>query len=413
MLVAGDIIRPDDIAGVMRRTNALEAGVVEVFISSRPEPLSGDPNGIRKYTSTGTLIGTTFGGNADYHGLAAKANTNVYATLLDADRINAWTNTVGGTPSLEWTVGPLSGPGLVNRPQGVGVDKFGILHVSVNGDLVMKRYSSAGVYLSQYGGPGRGVSVAASRVLVTDSTNMKVLIYTLAGSLVGEFGSPGDGDGEFDVPRDVDADRFGRIYVADRNNGRVQRFTAGGIYQTQWGEFGSDPGQFASLSGIAVSPLSHVYVVDSGRCQVFDAGGTHLFQFDHFDSSLDPLVALGVGGQTEFFRYPTTSVSEKVSAGTPDAGTTVPSDSFFLENTIRANEIVDIRDAVEALASSYKNAATGGAFNWTNGSANNLYHVAVLNGQYDWNLISGVISIDELNAIDACLSKLEGSELFA
>lgn len=411
MLVAGDIIRPNDIAGVMRRANRLEASAMTVFISSDRVTEPPDGNEVRQYTPTGTQIGSGFGAGQGIGLAVDKQGVNVVSVRNSTALASISSRKVAGLHAANWNIFDL------NQPQGIGIDRFGRSYVSIAGDGVMHRYSSSGVFQFQFGAAGRGVSVKSAIVLVTGAD--KIVQYNTSGAFGGEFGSSGTGNGEFDRPVDCAMDSQRRIYVVDRGNARVQRFSSGGGYQTQWGSSGANPGEFQTISGIDVSPSNRVYVVDKFRCQVFDADGTFILQFDHFDDSFNPLVALAVGGQTTFFRYPTILLSEKVSAGIPDAGASVPSDSFFEENLIRPNEIVDVRNAVEAVTVQYKNAVTGGAFNWTNGSPNNLYHVAVENGEYDWDrplkidLSREEIRIDELNEIDACLSKLEGSELFA
>ena len=66
-------------------------------------------------------------------------------------------------------------------------------------------------------------------------------------------------------------DEEGHIIVADSRNDRIQIFTAQGVFVTKFGVKGSGPGEFDRPSGVCVSPDGHIIVVDFGnnRVQVF------------------------------------------------------------------------------------------------------------------------------------------------
>ena len=59
--------------------------------------------------------------------------------------------------------------------------------------------------------------------------------------------------------------------VLRTNNHRIQKFTSAGTFLAQWGSFGDGNGQFNFPDGIAVDAAGHVYVADTGnyRIQVF------------------------------------------------------------------------------------------------------------------------------------------------
>lgn len=118
--------------------------------------------------------------------------------------------------------------------------------------------------------------------------------------------------------------------------------------------------------------------------------------------------------QTTWYKYPTASLGDKVSLGTPDGGVSIPALTAMELVPQRQNEVLDMRNAVEAVAVYWKNAVTGNAFNWTNLSSDNLYHVAVESGQYDWDESAGrgvIVREDLIDELDLCLTKLEESDL--
>lgn len=153
-----------------------------------------------------------------------------------------------------------------------------------------------------------------------------------------------------------------------------------------------------------------------GRDWVLDAADSLIFKYSAF---LDKVYKYAfLGDQTEFFRYPTSSLSDKESLGTPDGGSSVPAlnaleqDSSGDSIRIRPNVITDMRAAIEALAPYFKNSATGGAWQWDTGSANDLYKAALGGSDTDWQ---GDISTNArmretvLDEIDQVLDKLEAS----
>ena len=85
--------------------------------------------------------------------------------------------------------------------------------------------------------------------------NSSVHRFSAEGELIGSFGSPGRGPGEFVVPHSVRVSQDGRVYVADRENHRVQVFTAEGEFLTQWTDF-------KCPMGVHIDANQVVYVTD-------------------------------------------------------------------------------------------------------------------------------------------------------
>lgn len=112
-------------------------------------------------------------------------------------------------------------------------------------------------------------------------------IYAPDGTPVGQWGSDGSGDGQFDfaLTPDIGAADFafapdGSLYVADIHQ-RVQQFAPDLSFVRSWGSIGRGDGQFLGPVGIAIDGQSNVYVVDGERndVQKFDANGNHLLTF--------------------------------------------------------------------------------------------------------------------------------------
>jgi DNA-binding beta-propeller fold protein YncE len=88
--------------------------------------------------------------------------------------------------------------------------------------------------------------------------------------VVRQWGSVGQGDGQFNHPAGLAVDSE-HIYVSDCWNHRIQVFAKGdGAFVRQWGSVGQGDGQFNHPAGLAVDS-EHIYVSDwdNHRIQVF------------------------------------------------------------------------------------------------------------------------------------------------
>ncbi len=139
------------------------------------------------------------------------------------------------------------------------------------------------------GAAPRDVAVAPDGTLfVSDTAQQRIWHVTAQGQVLGFWGEPGTGPGQFNEPWGLAVDAAGRVYVADTWNYRVQVFDAQGTFIRQWGVMGmatlDDPngtGLFFGPRDVLVGAGGEVYVVDTGnkRVQVFDAEGRYLYQF--------------------------------------------------------------------------------------------------------------------------------------
>ncbi len=68
--------------------------------------------------------------------------------------------------------------------------------------------------------------------------NARILEYTAGGERLREWGSAGNGPGQFRQPHGIAVDENGIVYVADRQNGRLQRFDPTGKYLGEWANLG-------------------------------------------------------------------------------------------------------------------------------------------------------------------------------
>jgi sugar lactone lactonase YvrE len=95
-------------------------------------------------------------------------------------------------------------------------------------------FDAQGKYLREFGdslyGP-RGIAVDRNgTVFVADTGNNRIVRYSPRGNKEAEWGSKGDGPGQFWEPTGIVVDASGTVFVADNGNGRVQWFTRDGRF---------------------------------------------------------------------------------------------------------------------------------------------------------------------------------------
>ncbi len=89
--------------------------------------------------------------------------------------------------------------------------------------------------------------------------NTRVIKFSPEGRYLFEWGRPGSGPGQFDLPHGIALDAAGRVYVADRSNARVQIFEGDGRFITEWK--GDEIGRPYE---VAVGRNGYVYIIDGG-----------------------------------------------------------------------------------------------------------------------------------------------------
>jgi len=106
--------------------------------------------------------------------------------------------------------------------------------------------------------------------------NTRVVRFDAKGRFVSQWGAPGSGAGELNLPHGIALDRAGRVYVADRGNSRVQVFDSSGKFLADWhGPLVGRP------YGVAVGPDGTIFTVDGGdqpKSPPDRGGATHLTQ---------------------------------------------------------------------------------------------------------------------------------------
>lgn len=125
---------------------------------------------------------------------------------------------------------------------------------------------------------------AANNLWVTDYLNHTVKKLDQTGTVLlslGQEGVAGDDTAHFNQPTDVTFAANGDFYITDGyGNSRVMQYNQQGKFIRQWGTRGNGPGQFNLPHAVQVDSKGNVYVGDreNFRIQVFTADGTFIRQ---------------------------------------------------------------------------------------------------------------------------------------
>jgi DNA-binding beta-propeller fold protein YncE len=277
-------------------------------------------------TQWGGPPGTAAGALRGPDNLAVDLRGDVYVADRDNNRIDRFTSNGMFLSTIGRNAGdgtPGGGNGEFNHPRGVATDGWGNLYVADSANNRIQKFDSQGRFLTRFGrnlgdgsaGSARGefrdprglATDLAGNLYVADHGNNRVQKLTASGSFLQVWGrnggdtSSGRGPGEFRHPRGVAVDRAGQLFVADKDNNRIQKFSPRGDFMGSWGRNlgdgspGSGSGQFRIPYSVAVDPVGHIYVADTGnnRIQELRSDGAFISRFGHNGGDGSPGAAPG------------------------------------------------------------------------------------------------------------------------
>ena len=176
-------------------------------------------------------------------------------------------------------------------PCGVAVDNTnGCMYIS--GQRKIIKFSPDFKLLGEFTGRGgtsyRYVAVVGGEVMVCEGSKNVVMVYTKDLKYVRQFGSHGDGPGQFKAIRGVCSDDNNNLYVSDAKRGCVHVFSNSGEFLHSIGHFQGGDGvkKLSAPRGVCVVGL-YVYVADfDGHCvSVFTTEGGYVTSFGQWGGS--------------------------------------------------------------------------------------------------------------------------------
>ena len=122
-----------------------------------------------------------------------------------------------------------SGPGCFDVPRDVAFGSDGLVYVTDRGNGRVCVWSKEGSFQRDFETKYAPTFIAATgdnHLLITSFSSHTVMVYTLGGQLVHEFGGRGSDPGKFNRPSGICVDDSGAVYVAaaDYGNRHVQVF---------------------------------------------------------------------------------------------------------------------------------------------------------------------------------------------
>ena len=138
------------------------------------------------------------------------------------------------------------GKGLYQIPHSIRIDPQGnIWTVDAASSRILKFTPQGKILLdftvgeqpktkSQFNGTADIAFAPDGHLFIADGYgNARILEYDANGNRLRQWGTPGEGPGQLNLPHGIAIDKDQIIYVADRENGRIQRFTREGKYLSE------------------------------------------------------------------------------------------------------------------------------------------------------------------------------------
>ena len=225
---------------------------------------------VRKFGSNGSN-----NGQFSYpHGVAFDSHNHLYVTDNGNHRVQKFNSS--GNFLLQFGSKGVS-DGQINNPQGLVIHNTKVYIADCDNKRVSV-FQTNGKFCFSFGSDWLGcpqdVAVNSSNhLLVADSRNSCICIFTLDGHYVGKHDTQGSASTQLKNPYSITTDLNGFIIVADACNQGVLVFDKGGDYIYSFGSYGSASGQFKSPYGIALNPSGSIYVSDfyNKRIQIFSS----------------------------------------------------------------------------------------------------------------------------------------------
>jgi DNA-binding beta-propeller fold protein YncE len=130
------------------------------------------------------------------------------------------------------------------------------------------------------------------RIYAADTHYSRVVIFESDGRLVGQFGTHGEGPGEFLLPTDVVVDAEGLIYVAEYGgNDRISKFGPDLQYMFSFGRPGAGPGELQRPQSLLLNDDGTLWVADACNHRIchFTRDGEYLGAFGESGTGLGQL----------------------------------------------------------------------------------------------------------------------------
>ena len=236
---------------------------------------------VQKFTNDGTFLktwGSSGTGPGQFQSPAGidVFNGTVYVVDNQQNRVQQFD--LNGNFISSWG-GQGDAPGQFFLPNGIAVSETGSVYVVDTGNQRIQKFTSNGEFILEFGESdsygGQFVSPTGiaidkdGNIYVSEPSKNKIFQFNSEGGFYKNFG-PNFG-GLPMTPQGMVIDPYGNIYIADPGQDRILRISQEGTTLNTWGTMGNANGQFKIPKDIALDNNGKLFVVDSSghRIQKF------------------------------------------------------------------------------------------------------------------------------------------------
>jgi len=250
---------------------------------------------IEKYDQNGTKLSEFGNGGESKSSICSMSNLSLVKNdkLYISSSVCNWVQAfdLDGNFIQKWgSYGERDEVDRFSFPQDVTTDSEGNLYVADSSNYRIQKFDRFGHYVLSWGVQGNndGEFQSPRRLIIDQSDNL----YVSDGNGLQKF----DRNGHFLFKLDFNTlpdgvtyashialDSHNIFYATDNDGHRIVKFDTSGYKLGEWGSYGNGEGEFESYSiaGITIDHSDRVYVSDSqnNRIQIFDSNGTFLSQW--------------------------------------------------------------------------------------------------------------------------------------
>ena len=189
-----------------------------------------DNRKVIKLSQSGLFLKTIFGAGFESNRFCCPCGVEVSpeSLIYICDRDNQCVTVCDEEDKFLFSFGSKgSGPGCFDRPLDLTFGSDGLVYVTDEGNDRVCVWSKEGTFNRDFKTMYTPTCIAATsgnHLVITSYSFNTVMVYTLEGELVHDFGGKGSGLGRFRKPQEICVDDDGLVYVADYGNSRVQVF---------------------------------------------------------------------------------------------------------------------------------------------------------------------------------------------
>lgn len=248
---------------------------------SKPEDLNIRPGVLKRLVNY--MAGKAPVSIVSSYGIATDDRERIYVVDTDLKRIHVFDRLAN-----QYFFFP-SDITMLASPVGIAIDKDNTIYVTDSKEAVVYIFKDSGkTFVSAMGRgifkrpTGIVVNPKTSELLVVDTLQSQIFRFDLSNrSPKGSFGTDGAAEGQFHYPTNISVTSNGDIIVSDSLNFRVQVFSPEGRFLSALGRMGDVPGTFSRPKGVASDSDGNIYVVDGlfDNVQIFDKRGRLLMAF--------------------------------------------------------------------------------------------------------------------------------------